>query len=167
MGLGHPGKICHRNEATSMAEFERSVVVSGPLDEVFDFLLRPQNVVRISPPEMGLNFVSAPEVVELGSLMEFKVLARGHVQHITHEITILDRPTRFVEKQVQGPFKQWVHEHAFEPTGDGVTIIDRISFQPPGGLIGLLVNEKTILDSLDDGFAHRHEQLQKILGGAS
>ncbi len=150
-----------------MAEFERSIVVMSGLEEVFDFLLRPQNVTRISPPDMGLNFVNAPEVVELGSIMEFKVLARGVVQNITHEITHLDRPSSFIEKQVQGPFKHWQHEHAFEATGDGVTIIDRISFEPPGGLIGLLVTEESILDSLDDGFAHRHAQLQKLLNNAS
>ncbi len=150
-----------------MAEFERSVSVSSPLEEVFDFLLRPENIVKISPPEMGLNFVNALEVVSLGSVMEFKVLARGQVQHIAHEITHFDHPTQFIEKQVKGPFKLWEHVHAFEAEGDSVVIIDRISFEPPGGLIGLLVTEQKILESLDDGFSHRHEQLQKLLGNGS
>ena len=149
-----------------MAEFERSTVVACPLEEVFDFLRRPDNIVKISPPEMGLNFVAAPEAVELGSILEFKVLARGQVQHLAHEIIQFDRPSRFVEKQVRGPFKFWEHEHIFEADSEGVTVIDRITFQPPGGLIGLLVTEDKILDSLDDGFAHRHAQLQQLLGGS-
>jgi len=147
-------------------EFKSSVTVDCPPEEVFDFLLRPDNIVRISPPEMGLNFTKAPEVLELGSILEFSVLAHGQVQRLAHEITHFESPVRFVEKQVEGPFKHWVHEHIFAVDEQGsVTVTDRIEFKPPGGLIGLLVTENKILESLDDGFAHRHEQLQKLLNG--
>ncbi len=150
-----------------MALFERSVAVSSPVQEAFDFLLRPANIITISPPEIGLSFVSAPEVVSLGSVMEFKVLARGQVQHISHEITRLESPDVFTERQIKGPFKSWEHEHRFETDGESVVIIDRISFEPPSGLLGLLVTEAKILESLDDGFSHRHEQLQQIFGNGS
>ncbi len=147
-----------------MAAFEASVTLNCALEDTFDFLLQPENIKLISPPEMDLVFVDAPKILELGSVLKFKVQSYGMVQEIAHEITALSRPESFVEKQVKGPLKHWVHEHILEVDESGiVTVIDRIEFEPPRGLAGLLVTESKILDALDDGFAHRHGQLKKLL----
>ncbi len=148
-----------------MATFETKITLPATLEHLFDFLVRPDNIRQISPPEMGLAFVDPPEVLALGSHVQFKVQMFGQVKQITHEITELDRPGRFVETQVQGPLKTWVHEHVFESHNDsGVTVIDRIEFEPPGGLVGLLVSESSIRESLEDGFYHRHAELKKHFG---
>src|SRR5580765_1770936 len=89
-------------QRSSMPVFETSVTVDCPREQAFDFLLRPANVVLISPPELGLNFIDAPEVVSLGSRIEFKIQGYGQVQTIVHEITALDHPERITETQVQG-----------------------------------------------------------------
>jgi hypothetical protein len=41
-----------------------------------------------------------------------------------------------------------------------VTLINRIEFEPPGGLLGFLVTEDKILETLDDGFDFRRTALQ-------
>lgn len=147
-----------------MAEFETSVSVRCSLDQAFDFLLRPSNVQRVSPPNVGLHFLGAPEVVEVGSRLEFKIQAYGQVAKFVHEITQVDRPERIVERQVQGLFKSWVHAHELSTSPEGETVIvDRIEFEPPGGLLGLLVTSKRILEELEDGYFHRHKQLKKLL----
>ncbi len=147
-----------------MPTFETSVVVNCPRERAFDFLLRPANVARIAPPDLGLSFVSAPDVVELGSRIEFKIQGYGQVQTMVHEITGLEHPQQITETQIRGLFASWVHEHAFETNPQGqVIVIDRIDFQPPAGLLGLLITADKILDQLEDGFAHRHAQLQKLL----
>lgn len=147
-----------------MAVFETRVAVGSPVDSVFDFLLRPANAVRISPPDLGLVLVEAPEIIVPGSRMSFKVQRWGQVISMLHEIVSVTPPSGFVEQQVNGPFRSWVHHHLVEPTAEGTVIIDRIEFEPPGGLIGLLVTRQKILEQLEDGFAHRHEQLQQLLG---
>ena len=53
-----------------MPVFETSVTIECPRERAFDFLLRPANVARIAPPELGLSFTSAPEIVELGSRLD-------------------------------------------------------------------------------------------------
>ena len=147
-----------------MAEFKSSVTVAAPIEEVFEFLIHTANATKISPPEMGLVFVSAPDVLQVGSRLDFKVQAWGHVQQMVHEITELERPTSFAEKQVKGPFKLWYHWHQLMSTDMGHTVVtDRIEFEPPGGLIGLLVTKTKILDHLEEGFEHRHERLRKLL----
>ena len=147
-----------------MADFESSVTVNRPVERVFEFLLRPANVVKISPPSVGLQFTSAPEVMEVGSRLDFKMQAYGQVLTFLHEITIIDRPTKIVEQQVKGMFQKWVHEHVLETTPDGLTIIvDRIDFIPPGGLLGLLMTKGRIIEQLDDAYFHRNKQLKKLL----
>lgn len=147
-----------------MPEFETSVTVACPLEEAFDFFIRPANAVKISPPDIGLQFISAPEVLEQGCKIQFKIQGFGQVRTVTHEITELIRPTHFFEKQVQGLFQEWLHEHRFETTANGeILVIDRITFEPPAGLIGLLLNRDRIQNHLEEGFYHRHQKLKKFL----
>jgi len=147
-----------------MPVFETRVTVDCPRERAFDFLLRPANVALIAPPDLGLSFTSAPEIVELGSRIEFKVQGFGQVRTMLHEITGLVPFEQITETQIRGLFAHWVHEHAFETSPEGhVVVIDRIDFLPPSGLLGLLVTADRILEQLEDGFAHRHEQLQKLL----
>jgi ligand-binding SRPBCC domain-containing protein len=145
--------------------FETQVTLGCSLDEAFEFFLRPANALKISPPGLGLHFVSAPEVLAVGSRIEFKVQGWGQIQSLIHEITHIDRPNQYVEKQVKGPFKQWVHSHGFAADEAGhVVVTDRIEFDPPGGIIGLLISKNKILEHLEDGFDHRHMQLLKLFG---
>lgn len=148
----------------SMPVFETSVTLECPAERAFDFLLRPANIARISPPDLGLAFVNAPDVLKFGSQFEFKVQAYGHVQTMLHEITQLEPGRLITETQIKGLLGHWVHEHKFEARGEGlVAVIDKIDFAPPPGMLGLLVTANKILDQLDEGYFHRHRQLQKLL----
>jgi ligand-binding SRPBCC domain-containing protein len=150
-----------------MPTFETSLTLDCPRERAFEFLLRPANVALIAPPELGLTFIDAPEVVELGSQIEFQIQGYGQVQTIIHEITGLEHPERITETQVKGLFASWVHEHVFELNSEGqVHVIDRIDFKPPAGILGLLITAPKILEQLEDGFAHRHARMQKLLADA-
>jgi ligand-binding SRPBCC domain-containing protein len=150
-----------------MPLFETSVTLECPPARAFDFLARPANLARISPPELGLSFTSAPEIVELGSRIEFQIQGFGQVQTMAHEITALVPDELITETQIRGLFAEWVHNHIFEARSPGqVHVIDRIDFQPPKGILGLLITAGKILEQLEDGFAHRHEQLRKLLAEA-
>ena len=150
-----------------MAVFETKVTLECPQQSLFDFLLRPANVARISPPNLGLCFTSAPEIVELGSRLEFKIQGFGQIQTLVHEITALEAPSRITEKQIRGLFGSWIHDHLFETNADGAVIVtDRIEFEPPAGLLGLLITKNRIIDHLEEGFDHRHDVLRKLMVAA-
>ena len=147
-----------------MAVFQTSVALPCSQQEVFDFLIRPANVARISPPDLGLCFTSAPDVVELGSRLEFKIQGFGQVQTMVHEITDFVAPSKITEKQVRGLMGSWIHDHLLETNAAGeVVVIDRIEFEPPAGLLGLLITKNRILDQLEESFDHRHDVLKKLL----
>lgn len=149
-----------------MAQFETRVAIACPPEKAWDFLVRPANLKLITPPDVGLHLVEAPEVLELGSKLLFKVQGWGQVQQFLHEITAFEANKQLSEEMVKGLFGRWVHDHVLTTDANGETVItDRIEFEPPSGLLGFLVNKKKILEYLDDGFDHRQKQLKKLLAG--
>jgi ligand-binding SRPBCC domain-containing protein len=87
-------------------------------------------------------------------------------QKIVHEIVEFEPLHRFVEQQVHGPLKFYRHEHVVRAhDGRGIQLIDRIEFQPPGGLAGMLLTESRILKGLQHAFEHRRRELKKHLEG--
>jgi ligand-binding SRPBCC domain-containing protein len=150
-----------------MPVYETSVTVDCPQERAYEFLLRPENIARISPPELGLAFIRAPEILDLGSEFEFKVQAYGQVLTMVHKITELVPLRQITETQVKGFFGSWAHTHLFATDGNGqVVVSERIDFKPPGGMLGLLVSVNKILEQLDEGYHYRHKLLQKLLAEA-
>lgn len=60
-------------------------------------------------------------------------------------ITEFDRPRRFVDESIAGPFRRLRHEHRFTPHAEGTLAVDDIEFQAPFGIIGRLV-ERAVLE---------------------
>jgi len=50
---------------------------------------------------------------------------------MTSRITAFDRPRRFVDEQEAGPFRSFVHEHAFEEVPGGCRMVDTITVASP------------------------------------
>ena len=147
-----------------MAQFETRITLPVSREKVFDFLVRTENLLQLIPPDAGMRVVAVPEILKLGSRLELQATAFGQSLKIVHEITELVAPARIVEEQIQGLFKRFVHEHLIEEDDAGhVLAIDRVEFEPPRGLLGLLVTEKKITEQFEGLFAHRHQQMQRLL----
>ena len=147
-----------------MPLYESRIPLSGPVERVFEFLTRPVNLQKISPPEVQLSYVQAPEVISLGSKLVFKIHVYGQVQQFEHEIIEFEQPFRFRERAVVTPMKSWIQDYILEPGENGaVTLLNRIEFEPPGGLLGFILTEDRILANLEDGHHHRKTALQKAL----
>ena len=76
----------------------------------------------------------------------------GIVWRLQIELTECERPVRFVDEMVRGPFKSVTHEHIFIAQGDGTLVRDTFSFAAPFGPIGWLAERL---------FLKRH--MQKLL----
>lgn len=148
-----------------MPQFETRISIPKTREEVFDFLIRTANLLEMIPPDSGMRVISAPDIIQCGSRLEFQMNAFGQSLNIVHEVTELAAPARITEVQLKGLFKRWVHEHLVEEESNGqVVAIDRIEFEPPGGMLGFLVTPRRIIDQLESLFDHRHRQMRKILG---
>lgn len=148
-----------------MAEYETRLTLPQTREKVFEFLVRTENVLQLIPPDSRMRAVSVPEVLQMGSRLEFEATAFGQSLKIVHQVTDLVAPERLTEEQIQGLFKRFVHVHLVEEDGEGHAVaIDRIEFEPPGGLLGFVVTRQKILDRLEALFAHRHRQMRRLLG---
>lgn len=146
-----------------MPQFESRTQLNATPEQVFEYILQPANLQAIAPPDTQLVFVDPPRVIELGSRLTCKVQAYGTVQQLSYEIVELVAPQRFREQMVNGPLKLWLHDYIIEPDpAGGISLVNRIQFEPPGGLLGFIVTADKILDALEDGFHHRRQALQKI-----
>lgn len=78
---------------------------------------------------------------------------------MTSRITELERPHRFVDEQVRGPFARWRHEHRFEQDGEGTRMTDHVEFDAPLGPLGDLVESMTLRRRLRHLIEVRNEVL--------
>ena len=72
--------------------------------------------------------------IGLGETVTWRARHFGIWFAMTSKITTLEKPTRFVDQQVRGPFRTFVHEHRFEAVGDGCRMTDTITVGSPMGL---------------------------------
>lgn len=147
-----------------MSEFKSKVVVRCPIETVFDFFSRPENLPKLSPETMPIEVISAPDVIAVGSAIKIKVKQWGIPQHIEARVVEVEPPVGFADEQVKGPFARWLHTHRFEAVDDATTrVIDIVEFEPPTGLLALLLSEKRILEQLEEVFEERRRILPEIL----
>lgn len=146
-----------------MAIFEHEQRLPCSVESLFNFMTRPENMVRLSLPESKLVFYSAPEVIQPGIELEFEVQAYGQAQSIVHEIVDVERPRRIFERMLHGPFEDLEHEHLFEGNENEAKLIDRITFTPPRGLLGVLLTEARVMASLQKSFDYRRSQLEALI----
>jgi ligand-binding SRPBCC domain-containing protein len=80
----------------------------------------------------------------LGEQVTWRARHLGLPWTMTVEIVEHDRPHRFVDQQVSGPFAAFRHVHRFEPTGHGTRMTDEVTFTAPFGVLGR-VAERVVL----------------------
>ncbi len=147
-----------------MPIFQAETILRTRCEVVFDFLARPANLPDLSQPEVHLTIEEAPDIIELGSRIRFAISVMGATVRSVHEIVSFESPERFTEEQVEGPFRKWRHEHVFHSLGEQeVAMRDLIEYEPPAGMLGLILNESRIRSQLEDGFAYRQDELRFLL----
>jgi ligand-binding SRPBCC domain-containing protein len=147
-----------------MPSFDAVLTVPRPLAEVFEFFLDPANLARVSPPELHMRLVEGPRRLQLGSVIVLQGRRWGVPQRVVSEITAFEPGASFVDEQRQGPFRRWRHAHRFETVPEGTRIVDRIDYEPPGGLLGLVATPKMLERDLQWVYGYRSEKLRELFG---
>ncbi len=117
--------------------------VPVPAEELFDLSLSidaHQDSMAASR-EQAIGGVTSG-TIGLGESVTWRARHFGIWFTMTSQITALDRPHRFVDEQVRGPFRSFRHEHVFVSEGSAVVMTDTIAVASP--ILGRLV-ERTIL----------------------
>ena len=126
----------------------RSLTLDVPRERVFPFFAEAGNLELITPPELGFNIITPhPIKMEKGTLIDYTLSMRGLPIRWRTEITEWDPPNRFVDKQLRGPYSQWIHTHTFTDLGPSKTLIEdevryRLPFEPLGDIVHFLVERE-------------------------
>lgn len=135
------------------------------LETVFGFFLKPANIIAVAPPWLRLQLIDAPTTIAEGSVLRVATRRYGIPQEITTRIAALVPRERIVEVQVQGPFRAWEHRRLFSPTEAGCLLIEQIDFEPPGGMLGLMLTREAVTTELQRVYAERRPRLLEALAG--
>src|SRR5262245_5418009 len=114
-----------------------SQTIDRPLEEVFGFFAKPENLGRITPPAMGFEQVSTDLEMRadldiehrIRPLLGIPMLWRSHIE-------AYDAPHAFVDVQTKGPYRSWRHQHAFTAVPGGTRIDDQVDYELPLGPLG-------------------------------
>src|SRR5438445_11582885 len=116
--------------SSTMPQFLDTVVIPAPVDVVFDFFRRPANVALVAQPELHVQVVAAPQLLEQGSQVEVQGRRWGITHRSVLDITALEIRKLMIEEQRAGPFRQWKHVYRFEAIGQTTRLTDEVTFEP-------------------------------------
>jgi len=125
----------------------RSQWVPRPLEEVFPFFARPENLAALTPPDLGFRILTpSPVPMSPGSLIDYAVRPFGAPVRWRTLIESFDPPQGFVDRQLKGPYSVWRHVHRFESRDGGTLLTDEVTWAaglgPLGGLAAPFVERE-------------------------
>jgi ligand-binding SRPBCC domain-containing protein len=146
-------------------QFKQSQLFQYSVDELWDFISSPKNLKLITPDYMGFDITSSdlPDKMYEGMIISYKVSPLMGIKTTwVTEITHLKDKEYFVDEQRVGPYKLWHHQHFLEATSDGTLMKDIVSYQPPFGYLGDIVNSLIIEKKLEEIFTYRTKVLEEL-----
>jgi len=137
--------------------------VSRPLQEVFEFFSRAENLEALTPPWLNFKILEVkPQPVQKGTLINYSLRVHGISLRWTSEIVEWEPPNRFVDLQLRGPYKLWRHEHRFEARDGGTLITDTINLALPLGALGQLAYKIKVKSDVQEIFAFRERKIRSL-----
>ena len=150
-----------------MPESVSSSILAVSADQLRAFLGKTANLPQISDPSLQLEILSAPEIVTLGQRIEFRITVFGFKQRAIHEYVTVEE-LQISEDQVEGPLRAWKHSQHIEVISSlECRLTDRIEFVPPGGMLGFLLTEAKVRESIEEGMQIRYDSLSELISSGT
>ena len=145
---------------------ETVTIINKPLDVVFDFFSKAENLNALTPPELEFKILT-PSPIKMfpGTLIEYRIKLNGIPFNWKTKISTWNPPYQFIDEQIKGPYVRWHHTHTFKDLDDGRTeMIDRVEFLSPGWILEPLINALFIENRVNQIFKYREQKLTEIFG---
>ena len=149
-------------------QLKRKVLIPAPLNEVFDFFSRAENLNLITPKWLNFKILEpSPKEMKKGAYINYSLKLYGIRISWKTEITLWDPPQAFVDEQIQGPYPLWIHHHMFQEKNDNTIMEDIVKYSVPGGFIEPLIQTFFVQHRLKKIFDYREQMLLKIFDSRS
>jgi hypothetical protein len=142
-------------------EINMKQYINKPLEVVFEFFSKPENLEMITPKSLSFNILTpTPIKMGKGSLIDYTIRLFGIPIHWRTLISDYEPPFRFVDQQIKGPYTFWHHTHTFRLVEGGVEIIDQVKYSLPLGWLGTLAHAIWVRKDLEKIFEYRKTVIQ-------
>lgn len=145
--------------------FHAEQVVTRPLEEVFEFFSRAENLQELTPPWLNFRILSVdPQPIRKGTLIRYSLRWRIFPIRWTTEIVEWDPPNGFVDLQLKGPYQLWRHQHRFIAEGSATRIVDEVKYRLPLGPLGKMAHAMKVRRDIEGIFNYRKQAVEKRFG---
>jgi hypothetical protein len=137
-------------------------------EELFNWHARPGAFERLMPPWQDLVVLERSGGITDGATAVVSVPAGPFRRKLVARHFGYAPPHKFQDEQVSGPFGRWMHTHLClagepapgQPAGNlpASVLIDKIDYQPPGGMIGRWIAGGLISREIQKMFQFRHRR---------
>lgn len=136
-----------------------------PLEQVFPFFSDAHNLERITPEFLSFQVrgVNTDEMRD-GTVIDYRLRLHGIPLRWRSVIEGWSPDRRFVDRQMRGPYAQWIHTHEFEPHAGGTVVRDKIRYALPLSPLSDLVASRIVERDLDQIFDFRRRKLAELFG---
>ncbi len=144
---------------------ETKLWLPQPPESIFSFFADAANLERLTPPWLHFRILTPlPITMAVGARFDYRLRYRGFPLRWRTEILAWEPPHRFVDSQIKGPYRKWVHEHTFVAQDGGTLATDIVEYALLGGAFA---NALLIGRDVERIFAYRRQRLQEIFGDTS
>lgn len=146
-------------------DFTAELWLPLPPEEIFPFFSDAANLDAITPPWLHFEIVTPqPMKIREGSLIDYRLKVRGFPLRWRTLISKWEPPYRFVDEQLRGPYRQWIHEHTFEARDGGTFARDHVRYAVPFDFIS---HRWIVRPDIEKIFAYRMQALRARFGGSA
>jgi ligand-binding SRPBCC domain-containing protein len=140
-------------------EFSTELWLPLPPEKLFPFFADAENLEALTPPLLNFKILTPrPIAMHEGALIDYRLRVRGIPLRWRTRINVWQPPHRFVDEQIRGPYRQWIHEHMFEPRDGGTLALDHVRYAVS---LDFLLHGWLVRPDVEKIFAYRAQELRK------
>jgi ligand-binding SRPBCC domain-containing protein len=141
----------------------RQQSIPASLPDVFAFFSEARNLDRITPPWLHFKVIDQDDrELKAGTLIRYRLGWHGSPMGWTMLIEEWSPPAKFVDVQLNGPYRLWHHTHSFEACDGSTLIRDTVRYAVPFGVLGDFFAGWMVRRDVERIFDYRAAQIAEI-----
>lgn len=144
-------------------KFSSAILIPAKIETAFSFFSKAENLNKITPPWLHFRILT-PLPVEMrnGTLLDYQLKLHGVPIRWQTQIVQWNPPFQFVDLQLRGPYRKWMHTHNFVEKDNGTVVEDTVDYSLPGFIFEPLIHKYFVEPDLVRIFKYRQMQLTEL-----